>query len=396
MAAAPYGVQNPAYTLARLWYLIKHCPWDGVFYFDLCLSVYWQVTGLSALNMYIQREVSTMDKRVLAALKALTMLGSIFLLLNHGREIVSILTPVLLAILLTLLLMPLVDYLEKKVKSRLLATSIVLIPAFSAIFGGIWWVTRMVYLEIEGFVKTFPTLVPALQKLFNERVLPLVQGTRYEETFFVILNEVIMRGIESLQAVAMRLISSGLSFIGSLPGLFVALMVTIILVVYLIYDKHWIIKVAPGVGASIEKVITSIHGFIKAQSFLIIITAAICMIAFNLLGIPYVFILSTAIAVFDLLPILGPGTLLVPMIGWYFLIGSPWTAIMLALLYLVIIVVRQIVQPKLLSTNLGIHPIIAILSLFLGLKLFGAIGLILLPLIASIASTFPRYKWLKR
>lgn len=337
-----------------------------------------------------------MDAKILKTLRILTGVAVAFLLLSYGREIVSILTPVLFALLLTLLLLPLVDFLDKKLKSRLLATVIVLLPAFAAIFLGLWWALARLYREAEGFVRTFPTLVPSLQRLFNERILPLVQGTQYEEMFFVVLDQVVVRGVETLQTLAMRLIESGIWLIGALPGLFVGFMVTIILVFYLIYDKKWIMHLIPGASDSVNKVIQSIHGFVKAQFFLITINAAICMGAFSLLGIPYVFILGATIAIFDLLPILGSGTLLVPMVVWYFLIGNPFTAIMLSLLYIVLVIVRQIIEPKLLSANLGIHPIVAILSLFLGLKLFGAIGLILLPLLASIAAGFPRFRWLKR
>lgn len=337
-----------------------------------------------------------MEKARNRALNILVGLAVTFLLLNHGRELVAILTPIVLAVLLTLLLLPLVDFLAKKIKSRLAATLIVLLPAFALIAAIIWWAINRLYREAEGFVRVAPTLVPTLERLFNERILPLVQGTRYEETFFVILDDVIMRGIESMQAFAMSLISSGISFITSLPGLFVALMVTLLLVFYLTYDKKWVFALIPEASESIDKVIKSIHGYIKTQFFVVTITAGICMGAFALMGIPYVLVLGGLIAIFDVLPILGAGTLLVPMVIWHFWLGQPVRAILLALLYVFIVVVRQVVEPRLLSHNLGIHPIVAIISVFLGLKLFGPIGLIILPLTASIAGSFPRFRWLRR
>ncbi len=337
-----------------------------------------------------------MEKGVKSALHALVGLGVIFVLLNHGREMATILTPVMLAVLLTLLLLPLVDYLDKKLKSRLAAATIVLLPTFILIATVLWMAINRLYREAEGFVRAAPTLMPMLEKLFNERIWPLVKGTTYEETLLVILDNVVLRSIEYLQNLAMSLIGSGISFITSLPGLFVAIMVTLILVFYLIYDKKWVFALIPGATESIDKVIKSIHGYIKTQFFLITITAGICMGAFALMGIPYVLMLGGLIAIFDILPILGAGTLLVPMVVWYFWIGEPLLAILLALLYIVIIVVRQVVEPRLLAHNLGIHPIVAILSVFLGLKLFGPIGLILLPLTASIAGGFPRFRWLRR
>lgn len=337
-----------------------------------------------------------MDEKITKLLKVLVALGVIFLLLNYGRRIVSILTPIAVAMLLTLLFMPLIDYLTKKFKSRILAALSVLLPAFALIIWGLWWALSQLYREAERFILSVPVLIANLQTLFDERILPMVRGSRYEETIFVILDDVVMQAVSWMQDVAKSLIGSGISFVSSLPGLFLAFTVTILLVFYLSYDKKWVFNLIPAAEENISQVIKLMHGFLKTQLFLIIITAAICMLTFALLGIPYVFILGALIAIFDLLPVLGAGTLLVPMVVWYFILGQPFTAIMLGVLYGVILVVRQIIEPKLLANNLGIHPVAAVLSVYLGLKLFGPVGLLLLPLITSIAASFPSFQRLRR
>lgn len=337
-----------------------------------------------------------MDEKTTKLLNVIVALAVIFLLLNYGRRIVSILTPIAIAILLTLLFLPLIDFLTQKFKSRILAALSVLLPAFALIVWGLWWALAQLYREAERFVLSVPALVSNLQTLFYERILPMVRGSRYEETIFVILDDFVMQAVSWMQDVAKSLIGSGISLVSSLPGLFLAFTVTILLVFYLSYDKKWVFNLIPAAEDNISQVIKLMHGFLKTQSFLIIINAAICMLTFALLGIPYVFILGILIAIFDLLPILGSGTLLVPMVVWYFILGQPFTAIMVGALYGVILVVRQIVEPKLLANNLGIHPVVAILSIYFGLKLFGPVGLILLPLITSIAASFPRFQRLRR
>lgn len=337
-----------------------------------------------------------MDKKLLRALNILAVIGIIFLLLAYGRRIASLLTPVLIAALLTLLLLPLIDFLAKKLRFRLAAVLIVLLPAFGGIAWIVWWAISQLYSEAERYVLSFPEIIASLQSLFNTRILPLVRGTRYEETFFIILDDVVLQAVSWLQSLAKGLVSSGITLVSALPGLFLAFMVTVLLVFYSVYDKKWVYGFIPMADESINKVLKSVYGFIKSQLMLIVITAAICMLTFSLLKIPYVFILGIVAAIFDLLPVLGTGTLLVPMVAWYFILGKPFTAIMLGVLYAVIVVVRQIVEPRLLSNNLGIHPVAAILSVYFGLKLFGPIGLVLLPLIVSIAASFPQFKWLRR
>lgn len=329
-------------------------------------------------------------------LKALVAIAGIFLLLAYGRKIVSLLTPVVIAVLLALLLLPLVDFISKKLKSRLLGTGVVLLPTFALLLWGIWRALSQVYREAEGFVLSFPQIIANLQTLYNERILPMVSGTRYEDTFFVLLDDVILQAMSWVQDLAKNLIGSSISFVSSLPGILLALMVTVLLVFYLTYDKKWIYKLFPAAEGNASKVIRSMHGYIKTQFFLIIITAGICMLTFSLLKIPYVFVLGLLVALLDLLPIVGPGTALIPMTIWHFILGKPFTAIMIIVLYGIITVVRQLVEPKLLANNLNIHPIVALISVYLGLKLFGPFGLILLPLATSIAASFPRFKGLRR
>ncbi|MGI6364058.1 MAG: AI-2E family transporter [Bacillota bacterium] len=329
-------------------------------------------------------------------LKALVAIAAIFLLLGYGRKIVSILTPVVIAVLLALLLLPLVDIISKKLKSRLLGTGIVLLPAFALLLWGIWRALSQIYREAEGFVFSFPQIIANLQTLYNERILPMVRGTRYEDTFFIFLDDVILQAMSWVQDLAKSLIGSGLSFVSSLPGILLALMVTVLLVFYLTYDKKWVYNLFPAAEGNASKVIKSMHGYIKTQFFLIVITAAICMLTFSLLKIPYVFVLGLLVALLDLLPIVGPGTVLIPMSIWHFILGKPFTAIMIIVLYGIITVVRQLIEPRLLANNLNIHPIIALLSVYLGLKLFGPLGLVLLPLVSSIAASFPRFKGLRR
>lgn len=335
------------------------------------------------------------DKRV-RLLKTLVAIICLFLILAYGHKLASLLTPIFIAVLFAMLLLPPIDWLAKKLRYRLVASLLVMLPTFGLLTWGMWWSISQLYTEAQRFLLTVPNLILSLQKLFNERILPAVRGTRYEDAVYAILDNVVIQGVSWLQSIAKGLISSGISFVSSLPGFFLALMVTVLLVFFLVSDKKWLFNLIPPVGENYSQVMKSIYGYLRSQFFLIVLTAAICMLAFSLLGIPYVLVLGIVIAIFDLLPILGTGTLLVPMIFVYFLWGRTFTAIMLCILYGVILVVRQVVEPKLLASNLDIHPVVAILSIYFGYRLFGPVGLILLPLTTSIAASFPRFKKLRR
>lgn len=337
-----------------------------------------------------------MEDKLVKPLKILAAVAILFLVLAYGHKLASLLTPILLAGLLAMLLLPLIDWLASKIRYRLAASLCVMLPAFGLLFWGLWWSISRLYTEAQRFVLSFPKIFLSIQTLINERILPAVRGTKYEDAVFAILDNVVLQGMSWLQSFAKSLISSSITFVSSLPGLFLAFMVAVLLVFFLVNDKKWLFNLIPSAGDNFDQVMKSIYGYLRSQFVLIVVTAAICMLAFSLLGIPYVLVLGLAIAIFDLLPILGAGTLLVPMIAGYFIWGNTFTAIMLSVLYGVILVARQVVEPKLLSSNLDIHPVVAILSIYLGFKLFGPLGLILLPLTVSIAASFPKFKKLRR
>lgn len=313
-------------------------------------------------------------------------------ILQYGRILASMLMPVIIALIFTLLLMPLVDHLEKVFRSRL-ASSLVVSCLFVLLVS--WAVVAgfgRLYREALNLSRDIPQLWQLAQSVIVERLLPLFQGTPYEQTVYDLLNQALAGAFQFLNDAAAWLIRSA----ALLPTLIVGIMVGVLLTFYLLYEKAWVLKAIPWANDNIEKVLRSVHGFIRVQFFLITITAVIAMFVFLLLGIPYVLALGLILALLDLLPILGAGVLMIPMAIWYLAIGETFKGIAIAILYIVIVAVRQIIEPRLLSSNLNIHPIVAILALFLGLQLFGILGLILLPLVASILATFPRFAWLKR
>ncbi len=122
--------------------------------------------------------------------------------------------------------------------------------------------------------------------------------------------------------------------------------------------------------------------YIKAYLWLLLITFSLLLAGLLILGVDYAFLLSLLIAVLDLLPVLGVGTVLLPwsvvmLIGRHFYVGFG-----LILLYLIITLVRQALEPRLLGKSLGLHPIVMLFATYAGFSLFGIIGMILGPVVA--------------
>ncbi|MBM7649178.1 sporulation integral membrane protein YtvI [Bacillus ectoiniformans] len=128
-------------------------------------------------------------------------------------------------------------------------------------------------------------------------------------------------------------------------------------------------------------------GFIKAQIFLSIVTFLMAFVGLLILNVPYAVLLSIVIVFVDILPILGTGSILVPWAVVSFFQGNQFLGFGLIVLFIIITVVRRILEPKVFSTNMGISPLAALVSLFIGFKLLGFIGFFLGPAVVIVYDT---------
>ena len=132
--------------------------------------------------------------------------------------------------------------------------------------------------------------------------------------------------------------------------------------------------------------IPSLGKMIKAYALIMFITfceMAIGLFVLKLLNIyesNYIFIISVLTAIIDIVPILGTGTVLLPWAAYNFITGNYALGIGLLVIYAYISVIRQIIEPKLVATQLGLPAFLTIVSMFIGSQLFGVLGIFILPI----------------
>jgi sporulation integral membrane protein YtvI len=134
----------------------------------------------------------------------------------------------------------------------------------------------------------------------------------------------------------------------------------------------------------------ALFGFIRAQFTLISITAIIVLIGLIILRVDYAITIALVSGLVDILPYLGTGAVFVPWIAYEFIAGDAGLGIGLSVLYLVVVVQRQIMEPKILSSSIGLDPLATLIALFVGFKLIGFLGLIVGPVVLVILSTLKR------
>ena len=119
---------------------------------------------------------------------------------------------------------------------------------------------------------------------------------------------------------------------------------------------------------------------LKGYLALMFLTFIELSVGLLILGQSNAVLLAAIISVIDILPVLGTGAIVIPWAVISLFTGNIWKAIGLILLYIVITVIRNFSEPKIIGKQVGLHPLLTLLSMFCGLKLLGILGLFLCPL----------------
>ena len=132
----------------------------------------------------------------------------------------------------------------------------------------------------------------------------------------------------------------------------------------------------------------ALKSYVRAYLSLMLLTFIQVFIGLLILGQKYAFLIALAVAAVDVLPIFGAGTVLLPWAIIVLLLKNYSLGTGLMILYGIVTIVRQIAEPRIVGSSLGIHPLLSLFSMFAGLQLFGFIGMLLGPAVALVLKEF--------
>ncbi len=174
----------------------------------------------------------------------------------------------------------------------------------------------------------------------------------------------------------------------SIPGLLISVIITVVSSFYMAADYSvvtgFLKKLIPEkqrdfVVQVINYAKTAVLVYIKSYSIMFCITFVELWAGLAILKIPYALGLAFGIAVFDLMPILGVGGILLPWSVIALVLGDFGMALGVLALYLVIAAVRNSIEPRIVGAQIGLHPLATLVAMVVGLKLAGLVGMMLLP-----------------
>lgn len=141
-------------------------------------------------------------------------------------------------------------------------------------------------------------------------------------------------------------------------------------------EKHWFVRVRE----LYDKTVRMIFSYIKAQLIIMSVIGGICSVVFWWSGFRIPFFWGYVVGFLDMLPFIGTGITLFPLALYELIMGHSVLAVVFVLLYVVCYFVRQFMEPRLIGQRIGIHPLIILMSVFLGVKLYGLLGILTGPL----------------
>lgn len=303
--------------------------------------------------------------------------------------------PFFIGWLFSLLFVPFVNFLEKKANIPRwigsLLSILLLIGFFAIIVFGLW---KKLYTEAQLFYQNLPFYIEDLQASINklsDDVDNIVQH------FPIDLSPYFDSALNAVLSVLPSLIQSGgsqsFNVLKAIPNIIMITIVALIssyfftkdkALVSAFFHKYFHTLFEGQFKQAREHLKYSILGYIKTQCILMFYTFVICIVGLLLLHSPYALLLSVITSIIDALPFFGSGFILWPGAVIQLIIGKPSIAVGYIIIYLCVNFMRQVMQPKILGTQIGLHPLLILISMYIGLKCIGFLGMIIGPILAVL------------
>lgn len=315
------------------------------------------------------------------------------------RFLLPILMPFLLAALLALAAEPLVRFFCRKMKlPRGVATGIGVTMTLTLLALAMMVLVALALKELGSLAAVVPNLEEtAVQgmSLMEQWLLGLV--ARAPQSVSPILTHSV-EGLFSnstalLDRVSTWLLGLATGVVSRLPdgalGLFTWLLAGFMISAKLPKIKAWIQNHTPPAWSDkylpmLKRLKMSVLGWAKAQAKLMSVTAIVLTVGFFILQVPYAPVWALLVALIDALPVLGTGIVLAPWSLVCFLQGDSIRGIGLLGVYAVAALLRSVLEPRFVGKQLGLDPLVTLLAMYAGYRLFGFGGMILAPLLAVV------------
>lgn len=332
---------------------------------------------------------------------AAAVIGGCYFFSHYGRLLSSILLPFVIAGVCAHLLAPPAEYLSAHMKiPKWLSCVVLVLTFFAALFTLLYLTAARLFRELAGLSEyacrlgaLLPRYLESARTFFSER-LPFLGSGGAQTEIETFLFEGISELAASVAARAAGWLSTALpSVIAFVPNFLLAAAVTVLATCYFTADlkkiRRFFLCQLPERAKRFfsecsVQFFDTLSKYAGAYFTIACITFAELFAGLLLIRREYALILALVTTVIDILPFFGTGLVLLPWAAASLLLGESGDAAKLFLLYLVITIVRQIIEPRILGSFIGLHPLSTLFAVFAGAKLLGIAGMFLFPIAAIV------------
>ena len=331
--------------------------------------------------------------------KILFLIGfvlAVYLFLNHLFIYVS---PFVFGWILSLILNPATGFLEKRCKIPRGISALLLIIICIFLIGVIGTsIASRIGREASSFSENFPKYVEDVRALLADTQSRIDGILEYvPDSVREAYNNALSQLMQSLAGFVGSGVGEGsVGLVKRLPGILMTILLTIISTFFFIKDKrviHTALRsktpdwLAKNLSLIRKRLLGALGGYVKAQLIIMSVTSAIAILGMTILRSPYALLLGLIISIVDALPVFGSGFILWPWIAVALLSGQYSLALGLGILYLTILLTRQFLEPKVLGQQIGLHPLLTLMSMYAGVRVFGLLGFLVGPVIVLVIKT---------
>lgn len=328
--------------------------------------------------------------------KAIILIVGALIIYIVFRYLLPYVLPFFCAYFIAKLLEPCVSFLFEKWKIPKSIAAFVSLLLFITVVGkGIYYLGKILIQQIGHLIEMLPEyqemLCENMQVIchYCDGLMQMKEGTLWEGA-----SVKIIKSADAIQNKFFGVLTQGTwEMVKNMAGLFATLGIMLIFVFMLLkdmedyqkaYEHSMFYQEIHMLGKPLSKAGVA---YLKTQSILILLIGCICTVGLYILKSEYALLFGIGIAVFDAFPVLGSGLILVPWALAKLLSKDLVGAIILLTLYLLCQCIRQFMEPKLLGDGIGINPAMTLGAIYVGIRLFGILGVILGPVAVVILKT---------
>ncbi|NLG24418.1 MAG: sporulation integral membrane protein YtvI [Clostridiales bacterium] len=307
-----------------------------------------------------------------------------------------LLAPFLVALIVAAIVERPIRFMCHRMKmSRGMAAGVAVAVVVAVLAGLMLLISARAAVEVRDFARNLPAMYTSLMRDFNELLVDL--DGKYE----FITPEVTQSIYDSLSNLRGQLFSQASAISRgvwatavSVPRVVVSVIVMLLGTFFIARDRGRIVRQIeyhlPSAWLRAERhvmagLFSALFGYVRALMILMAVTFVELMVGLSLLNVPYALLIALLIALLDALPVLGTGTFIVPWAAYNLLTGDIRTGLGLLLVFGVTWVVRQVLEPNVVGNQIGMHPLLTLMSMYLGMQWIGVPGMILGPVVMLIA-----------